>query len=192
MQIPVFKKAVDKDFSSATSNRLKPLPALTAVQLNHSRFGLLLYRCSYAVFALSLMLAFYPYTLIQPIWLLALAVSWWGLWWAYRQKSTRSVIGLLGFSDNHWQLEQDGRTCQLEQDGRTCQLELAGEVVCWSWLIILPFHEITDQQANASHQSGAKHKTGDVRWLVIFGDTLNSADNARLRRWLRACLVPQA
>jgi hypothetical protein len=183
VQIPVFKKAVDKDVLSATSNRSKPLPALAPVQLNHSCFGLLLYRCSYAVFALSLILVFYPFIFIQPVWLLALAVSWWGLWWAYRQKNTWSVIGLLEFRDGHW---------QLEQDGRTCQLELAGEVVCWPWLIILSLREITDHQASASHQSDAKHKTGDVLWLVIFGDALSSADNARLRRWLRACLIPQA
>jgi hypothetical protein len=183
VQIPVFKKAVDKDISAATYNISKPLPALAPVQLNHSRFGLLLYRCSYAVFALSLILVFYPFIFIQPVWLLALAVSWWGLWWAYRLKNTRSAIGLLEFRDGHW---------QLEQEGRTYQLELAGEVVCWSWLIILSLHEITNHQASTSDQSDAKHKTGDVRWLAIFGDALSSADNARLRRWLRACLIPQA
>lgn len=175
MQIPAFNKAADNDFPAATPRDLKPLPALAAVQLHNSRFGLLLYRCSYAVFALSLMLVFYPFVVAQPIWLLALAICWCGLWWAYRQQNRNGVIGLLGFGDNHW---------RLEEAGRSCQLELAGEVLCWSWLIVLPLREILDDPT--------RKNTNKIRSLVIFSDALSKEDNARLRRWLRACLIPKA
>ncbi len=183
MQIPDFKKAVDSEYPTASPQVLKPLPALVAVQLNTSRFGLNLYRYSYSVFALSLLLVFYPFILAQPLWLLALAICWCGLWWAYRQQSHRNMTGLLGFCDNHW---------QWEQDGRTCQLELAGAVVCWSWLIVLPLREIAATSSLTTNPSRGNHNTGKVRQLVIFSDALTSADNARLRRWLRACLVPRA
>jgi hypothetical protein len=177
VQIPAFKKAVDNDHPTATPRDVKPLPALVVVQLNNSRFGLGLYLCSYAVFALSLLAVFYPFILAQPIWLLALAICWSGLWWIYRQQNKRGVTGLLGFGDNYW---------QLEEHGRTCQLELAGEVLCWSWLIVLPLREIANDSAGVSHNSSK------IRQLVIFSDALSKEDNARLRRWLRACLIPRA
>ena len=175
MQIPVFKKAADNDSLAATPQVLKPLPTLAAVQLNYSRFGLLLYRCSYTMFALCLLMVFYPYILAQPLWLLALVICWGGLGWAYRQQNRSGVIGLLGFGDNHW---------QLEEAGRTCQLELAGAVLCWSWLIVLPLREVLGDPTS--------HNTSKIRWLVIFYDALSKEDNARLRRWLRACLIPKA
>lgn len=173
MQIPVFKKVADNDDLAVNPSALAPLPALAAVQLNNSRYGSLLYRCSYALFAVSLLFVFYPFMLARPIWLLGLAVCWCGLWWAYRKQNNNGVTGLLGFCDNHW---------QLEQNGRTCQLELAGEVLCWSWLMVLPLREI-------ACDSG--HNTRKIKRLVIFSDALSKADNARLRRWLRACLIPK-
>lgn len=167
MQIPVFKKAADTDTITADSSVLKPLPLLAAVYINNSRLGFLLYRCSYGVFALSLLLAFYPYIVDQPLWLLGLVLCWSSLWLIYRREIAGCVTGALSFSGNQWLLEQDG--C-------THQLELAGEVLCWSWLIILPLRETV---------------SGKIRRVLIFGDALNKDDNARLRRWLRGCLTPK-
>jgi len=164
VQIPVFKKAVDTDVISA----LKPLPLLAAVCINNSRFALLLYRCSYCLFALSLLLVFYPFIIERPFWVLGLVLCWGGLWVVYRREIKRCVTGALSFSGSYWVLEQDD--C-------TCQLELAGEVLCWSWLIILPLRETS---------------TGKARRLSVFGDALSKEDNASLRRWLRACLTPKA
>lgn len=168
MQIPAFKKAVDTDSIAADSSVLKPLPLLAAVYINHSRFGVQLYRCSYAVFALSLLLVFYPFIREQPLWLFGLTLCWGGLWLVYRWEIKRCVTGKLGFSGNYW---------LLEQNGRTYQLELAGEVLCWSWLIILPLREIASDK---------------LRRVLVFGDAVNKDDNARLRRWLHACLTPRA
>src|SRR5687768_7492724 len=95
VQIPAFKKAVDNDYPAATSSDLKPQPALAVVQLHNSRFGLGFYRCSYAVFALSLLLVFYPFIHVQPLWVLALAACWSGLWWVYRTQRINNVTGLL-------------------------------------------------------------------------------------------------
>jgi len=168
VQIPAFKKAVDTDVIAADSPVLKPLPMLAAVYINHSRFGVLLYRCSYAVFALSLLLVFYPFIIEQPLWLLVLILCCSGLWLSYRREIGRCVTGALSFSGHHW---------LLEQEGRACQLMLAGEVLCWPWLIILPLRELASDK---------------IRWVLIFGDAVNKDDNARLRRWLRACLTPKA
>lgn len=168
MQIPVFNKAADTENSVAVSSVLKPLPMLVAVYINHSRFALLLYRCSYGLFALSLLLVFYPYIIQQPFWALGLILGWVGLWLMYQREIKSCVTGALSFSGNHW---------VFEQDGQTCQLELAGEVLCWSWLIILPLRETA---------------TGKARRLLIFRDALSKDHNASLRRWLRACLTPKA
>ncbi len=167
MQIPVFKQTVDTNGIAADSSALKPLPLLAAVHINNSRFGFLLYRCSYAVFALSLLLVFHPFIVEQALWLVVLLLCWSGLWRMYWREAKGSATGALSFSGNCWLLEQDG--C-------TCQLELAGEVLCWSWLIILPFRDI---------------EGGKTRRLLLFGDAVNKEDNARLRRWLRACLTPK-
>ena len=168
MQIPAFKKAVDTDNLAASAIVLKPLPPLAAVQINNSRLGFLLYRCSYSAFALSLLLLFFPFIIEQPLWLFGLILCWGGLWWGYRQQLSYCITGALGFSVDNW---------ILEQEGRTCQLELAGEVLCWSWLIILPLRDTVSNK---------------TRWLLLFSDALSSSDNARLRRWLRACLTPKA
>lgn len=168
MQIPVFKKATDTDNGVADSSVLKPLPGLAAVCISNSRFALLLYRYSYGVFALSLLLVLYPFIVEQPFWFSGLVLCWLGLWLLYRREINNCVAGALSYSGNHW---------VFEQDGRTCQLKLAGEVLCWSWLIILPLRETA---------------SGKIRRLLIFGDVLNKDDNARLRRWLRACLTPKA
>lgn len=168
MQIPAFKKAVDTDEITADPSVLKPLPLLAAVHINNSRFALLLYRCSYGLFALSLLLVFCPYIIDQPFWVLGLVFCWSGLWLTYRREISSCATGALSFSGNHW---------FFEQEGRTCQSELAGEVLCWSWLIILPLRETA---------------TGKARRLCVLGDALSKEDNASLRRWLRACLTPNA
>lgn len=166
VQTPVFKKAIDTD-SFDESIALKPLPALV-VSINISGFALHFYRSSYALIALSLLLVFYPFILNQPFWLLGLILCWSGLWLAHRREIDACVTGTLSYSDQYWQFEQNG--C-------TCRLELAGEVLCWSWLIILPLRET---------------ETAKSRRLLIFSDALNKEDNASLRRWLRACLIPKA
>lgn len=168
VQIPAFKKTVDADNITADFSVLKPLPVLAAINIDHSRFGFLLYRCSYFVFSLSLLLVFYPFIKEQPLWLLGLIFSWCGLWQVYRREIKGCINGSLGFSGDKW---------LLEQDEHTCQLELNGEVLCWSWLIILPLREPS---------------SGKTQRLLIFRDALNKDDNARLRRWLRACLTPKA
>lgn len=168
VQIPVFNKAADTENSIADPSALKPLPMLAAVHINNSRFALLLYRCSYSLFALSLLLVFYPYIIEQPFWVLGLILCWVGLWLVYQRESKSRVTGALSFSGNHW---------VFEQAGQACQLELAGEVLCWSWLVILPLRETA---------------TGKTRRLLVFDDALDKHDNASLRRWLRACLTPKA
>lgn len=168
MQIPAFKKAVTPDSPAANTLVLKPLPPLAAVQINRSRLGFLLYRCSYSAFALSLLWVFVPFVIEHPLWLLALIICWSGLWYGYRQQVNHCLTGALGFPAYYW---------VLEQKGSRCQLELAGEVLCWRWLVILPLRDIA---------------SGKIRWLLLFSDALSRSDNVRLRRWLRACLTPKA
>jgi len=168
VQIPVFKKAVDTDSIAADSSVPKPLPLLTAVYINNSRFGCLLYRCSYGVFTLSLLLVFYPFIYEQILWVLVLILCLGGLWLLYRRETKNCVTGMLSYSGDHW---------LLEQDGRSFQLALAGEILCWSWLIILPLRDMASSK---------------VQRVLIFSDAVNKDDNARLRRWLRACLTPKA
>lgn len=168
MQIPACKKTVDADQLAAGSSVLKPLPLLAAVPIQYSRMGFLFYRCSYFAFALSLLLALYSYCVEQPLWILVLIFCWGGLWLVYRRQITNLVTGALGYSGDGW---------MLEQNGRACQLVLAGEVLCWPWVIVLPLREVAG---------------GKTRRLFIFSDALSKDDNARLRRWLRACLTPKA
>lgn len=183
MQIPVFKKAVDNIADEAMDppeipHSLKPLPPLVAVRLGNSRHRLILYRCSYFLFTVSLLFAFYPYILEQPVWVLGLILSVAGLWVVYRREMANDLVGALGFTDNSW---------VFEQVGRRYQLELAGEVVCWPWIIILPFREAISGERISGEATSRK-----MLRLLIFNDTLGKEDNARLRAWLRACLVPKA
>lgn len=168
MQIPAFNKSTDADSGVTDSSPLKPLPSLAAVHIKNSRFALCLYHCSYGVFALSLLLVFYPYIIDNFLWIFGLIFCWASLWRVYRREITARPTGVLSFSEDRWLFDQDG--C-------TCQLALAGEVLCWSWLIVLPLLDTT---------------TGKSRRLLVFNDALNKHDNARLRRWLRACLTPKA
>jgi hypothetical protein len=183
VQIPVFKKAVDNIADEAIDSpdvphSLKPLPPLVAVRLGSSRHRLILYRCSYFLFAVSLLFAFYPYILEQPVWVLGLILSVVGLWVIYRKEMANDLVGSLGFADNSW---------VFEQAGRRYQLELSGDVVCWPWIIILPFRETTIGERVSGETTSKK-----ARRLLILNDALGKEDNARLRAWLRACLVPKA
>ena len=168
MQTPVSKKIADPASLAANSRAVKPLPALAAVYITRSRFAIYLYRCGYGAFALSLLSVFFPFIVEHPFWLLGLLVGWVGLWWGYRQQISTCITGELRFSDGFW---------WFTQEGHSCPLSLAAEVLCWSWLIILPLRD------NAS---------GKMRRMVIVSDALSKSDNARLRRWLRACLIPSA
>lgn len=167
MQTPVFKKAADRDSFPADISATKPLPTLAAVHIDISRLGLLVCRFGYAVFALSLLWVFYPFIIAQPLYLVGLVLCSAGLWWGYLQQLKYCTTGTLEFVQGHW--------C-FERVGQHYQLELAAEVLCWSWVIILPLRDIA---------------SGKTQRLVIFSDALSRSDNARLRRWLRACLVPK-
>lgn len=168
MQTQASKKPADSEIGSADSSHLKPLPSLAAVHITCSHLALCLYRGCYGVFALSLLLILYPYIINNFLWSFGLIFCWAALWRVYRHEINTLTAGVLCFSDGHWQFDQGG--C-------TCQLVLAGEVLCWSWLIVLPLRDTT---------------TGKSRCLLVFSDALNKQDNARLRRWLRACLTPKA
>lgn len=78
------------------------------------------------------------------------------------------LTGALGFAGNQW---------VFEQVGKSLRLELSGEVLCWPWLIIMPFKDML---------------SGKSRRVVLFGDSLSREDNTRLRAWLRASLIPKA
>lgn len=167
MQIPVSKQAVESD-SPDFPSLLKPLPSLPAVQINASRHRLILYRCSYLLFTLSVLSAFYPFVREQYVWAFGVIVTSGGLWAMYRREMAKDLAGSLSFVGNQWVFDQ--------ASGRY-QLELAGEVVCWPWIIILPFRATNGRKS---------------RRLLIFNDALSKADNVRLRAWLRASLVPKA
>ncbi len=173
MQTPAFKKTADQALLESESSSLKPLPPLAAVYIAQSRFAVLLYRCGYGAFALSLLLVFYPFVIAQPFWLLGLILCYAGLWWAYHQQLKSCITCAIRFADGSW---------WLEQDGNCSQMELAGDVLCWLWLIILPLRNVANDSTKGK---------GEVRQVMVFNDSLSSSDNARLRRWLRACLVPK-
>lgn len=164
MPIPVFKKAVD---ASSLATGVKPLPPLAAVHINPSRSRIFFYRASYGAFAASLLWAFYPFILGEISWLLGLVLCWYFIGWDYRRQTQRDFTGALSFFDNHW---------LHEQQNSVHRLELAGAVLCWRWLIVLPMRNSA---------------TGQVRRLILFSNALSRSDNARLRRWLRACLKPR-
>jgi hypothetical protein len=160
-------KAVDQALDPVTS--LKPLPALAAVSLRPSFYFKWFYRGVYSLFALALLLVFYPVILKHIAGLFVLGSLWWGLWWSYRYSLTHEPKGALRFSDGKWIYER--------ADGETLTgLQLFGPVVCWSWVVILPLRD---------------NETGKTWRLPIFRDALTASDNASLRRWLQACLIPK-
>jgi hypothetical protein len=169
VQIPDFKnRTADRALDPVSS--LKPLPALAAVSLRSSFHLLWFYRGAYSLFALALLLVFYPFILKHIAGLVVLALLWWGLWWSYRYSLKHEPVGALRFSEGSWIYQR--------ADGETLPgLQLAGPVVCWSWVIILPLRD---------------SETGETYRLPVFNDALTASDNASLRRWLQACLIPKS
>lgn len=161
------KKTADQFIDPASST--KPLPLLAAVTFQSSRYFLRFYRCTYSVIAFAMLLVFYPFIDEQLPWLIVLALLWWGLWRAYKYSLVQEPRGELCFSGEHW-------IYQPAERGSLGGLHMSGAALCWSWIIILPLHSL---------------ESGKTCNLLIFGDALTVSDNARLRRWLQACLVPK-
>jgi hypothetical protein len=166
VRIPDCKKRADPGLLESPST-LKPLPEMAEVALIPSYHLQVLYRCSYCVFAIAVLIALYPYFLIFPAVLLLVLCCCWGLWRAYKHAVMLTVTTRLSFSSRGW-IYTDVGSAQC--------LEITGTVVCWSWLIILPFRSVS---------------TGKARLVLIFNDSLSIEDSARLRRWLLANLVPR-
>jgi hypothetical protein len=180
VQIPGFKKTakaegllldVSVDLSAPS---LKALPPLAVLPILDSSFLRILYRFFYCLFAVALLIALAPYitdsrsTLIQNLgWVSLWLITCLGLWFFYKRQCVLIPVGSLAYENGLWIL-WDGRI-------KTNYL-LAGEVLCWPWLIILPLKNVT---------------TGRKRYVLLGSDALGSADQARLRTWLRACLKPK-
>ena len=168
MQIPDYRnRQTDRALDFVTS--LKSLPMLAAVSLRSSCYLRWFYRCAYGLFALALVLVFYPFIFKQIAGLVLLVLLWWGLYRGYRYSLAQEPRGTLRYSEGYWIFERAG--------GETlASLQLAGSVVCWSWVVILPLRD---------------SETGKSHYLPIFSDALTVSDNASLRRWLGACLIPK-
>ena len=173
MQIPGFRKKT-ADSTADAAHTSKPLPQLAAVVFHSSRFLVRFYRCAYSTFALALLMAFYSFIVAQPAWLILLVVLWWGLWRAYTRSLAQEPTGFLAFTGDNG---EGGRWMYGSARAHTPEfLQLAGSVLCWPWIIILPLRN---------------PQTGKVITLPIFSDALTASDNACLRRWLHACLIPK-
>lgn len=153
---------------------LKTLPSLAVFSILDSSFLRTLYLSFYCLFAGALLVAFTPYIfashsiLVQQLsWFGCLQASWIGLWFIYKSQCAALPVGTLAYENSFW-IWQEGKT--------TTNYLLAGEVLCWPWLIILPLKNVT---------------TGRKRYVLLAGDALGPADQARLRTWLRACLKPK-
>lgn len=170
MQIPGFKKAVDS--LSDSSSSLKPLPALAPVAVSLSRQLIYCYQIAYLLLAMCLLLVVSPWLIVDPAWVIFLAVTWLVLWVGYLHQKINLFVGTLWFEQRHWSLQQDGT------QGRKIikKYQLAGEVLCWPLLIILPLQEVDNKKR---------------KYLLIANDALSPADRARLRTWLRVCLKPK-
>ncbi|PUA26538.1 MAG: hypothetical protein B0W54_22575 [Cellvibrio sp. 79] len=164
VQIPGYKKTADLQAVSSSS---KPLPVLVAVSIFPSRWLLYFYRCTYLLLAACLLLIIFPWLITNIAWAILLVAGWWGLWRGYRYQQKDLFAGELGFESGEW---------LLKAVGVTGKYQLAGEVLCWPLLIILPLRELD---------------TRKCRYLLIANDSLSPVDGARLRTWLRVCLKPK-
>ncbi len=174
MQIPGFRKKTTDSSVTDVVPVSKPLPLLVAVRFNRSRSLVVFYRFAYSVFALALLLVFCPFIIEQPAWLLLFACLCWGLWRAYGHSLAQEPTGSLAFTGGNW---EDGRWLyDSASEHAPTSLQLAGPVLCWPWIIILPLRN---------------PQTAKVITLPIFSDALTVSDNACLRRWLQACLIPK-
>jgi len=164
VQIPGFKKTAESSLIVSSS---KPLPVLAAVSIFPSPGLLCFYRCAYLLLAACLLSAIFPWLVTNVVWLVLLLAGWLGLWRTYKHQQGNFFAGELWFEQGDW---------SLMAMGETRKYQLAGEVLCWSLLIILPLREVD---------------TGKCRYLLIANDALSPADGARLRTWLRVCLKPK-
>lgn len=165
MQIPDYKKL--GELVPAASSSAKPVPPLAQIIVQRSRRLITFYRIVYGALATSFSVAFYPW--------LAVSYGWWGvlilimylLFSAYSRQVANVFEGAFWYEKGCW---------HLKVDGRVHRHLLAGEVVCWSHVIVLPLMNTLT----------AKKVT-----IVIAADSLSPSDNSRLRTWLRVCLKPK-
>ncbi len=168
MQTPGCRKTVNPVTEITSSSLLKPLPSLVAVTITLSSWLIYFYRITYALFAACVCLVLFPWIIINPFWLIILVGSWCGLWVSYRYQAQTLFSGALWFDQGEWILKADKCAPQ--------KYQLAGEVLCWSLLIILPMREM---------------ESGTRKYLLVTNDAVSPADRARLRTWLRVCLKPK-
>lgn len=162
-------------YISAADHSSKALPDLAALAIKLSAFLRFIYRLGFGLFALALLLAFYPYladgnssNLQRLLLTLVLLLCELWLWFCCRVQLRSIPAGTLAFNSGTWHWADTG-------GGREYQLH--GAVVCWPWLIIVPLVDAASRRKLT---------------LVLAKDALNTADRARLRTWLRACLKPRA
>ncbi|WP_152600120.1 protein YgfX [Cellvibrio mixtus] len=169
MQIPGSRKTVNPATDIASLSLLKPLPSLVAVTITLSSLLTYFYRITYLLFAVCVFWVLFPWVLGNPFWLIVLASGWCGLWTGYQYQTQTLFSGMLWFERGEWILKVDMGTPQ--------KYQLAGEVLCWSLLIILPMQSID---------------SGQRKYLLIANDALSPIDRARLRTWIRVCLRPKS
>lgn len=179
MQTPGFnKKATDAcgllpQSSQAPSPASKALPPLAVLTIRDSAFLRRFYRCFYCLFAVALIIALGPYlsderssAITRLIWCCATLLGCIGLWCVCQRQCRAIPAGSLAYENGLW---------VLRDKNKLMNYVLAGDVLCWPWLIILPL----------------KTMDGCSRLLLLGADALEPADQARLRTWLRACLKPK-
>jgi hypothetical protein len=166
----------------------KALPPLAVLSISDSSFLRRLYLMFYCAMVAAIWVAFAPYWvdsntgLVKSILYLCIAIlsSGWLVHLYLRQKAAIPV-GLLAYqatSGGHSGVE-DGveEGCWIfTGSGGDVKYQLAGEVLCWPWLIMLPL----------------KNQAGVIKNVFIAMDALDARDQARLRTWLRACLKPKS
>jgi hypothetical protein len=181
VQIPGFKKTAKstsllRDLADSTSAPILPkaLPPLAALVIAKSSFLRNLYRCFYSLLALALIIALFPYItddgrvlIFRAGWFALLVIALVGIWFMYGRQCALIPQGTLAYENGFWCLWIGG----IKTNNVIC-----GEVLCWSWLIVLPLKNIHND-----------HR----QFLLLANDALKPADQARLRTWLRACLKPK-
>lgn len=167
MQTPDFKKTTN--FDALTHSSTKSRPPLAAVSIHRSRLLVRIYQLIYGLFGVCLLIAILPW-LAEYLWsFIALPPLWFALLHVYRRQVSEIYAGQLWFEGDNWCAHPEN--CEVID-----RYSIADEVVCWSFIIILPMRD---------------QKTSTLRYLILASDALSPADNARLRTWLRVCLKPK-
>ncbi len=168
------RKLLSGELQDSQLAPLKPLPLLAMLVIADSVFLRRFYRLFFSLFTVGLIIALGPYigdgrsaVITRLGWFCLLVIAFIGLWGVYRRQDAAIPVGYLACDHGVW---------MLGEGNRSTRYILAGEVLCWPLLIILPL----------------KSNAGYKRLLVIGCDALTLADQARLRTWLRACLKPKA